>query len=52
MKFNVLEFDADIKNQIFYTLNIIYLYHIYLSNFTYVAALLFELLLDRVALSS
>ena len=24
MRFNVLEFDADIKNQIFYTLNIIY----------------------------
>ena len=24
MKFNVLEFDADIKNRIFYTLNIIY----------------------------
>ena len=24
MKFNVLEFDADIKNRIFYTLNLIY----------------------------
>ena len=26
MKFNVLEFNADIKNRIFYTLNIIYQY--------------------------
>ena len=24
MKFNILEFDADIKNRIFYTMNIIY----------------------------
>ena len=39
VKFNVLEFDADIKNRIFYTLNIMYSYHfIYMSNFTYVAA--------------
>ena len=32
MKFNVLEFDADIKNRIFYTLNIyIYIYEIYMK---------------------
>ena len=47
MKLNVLEFDADIKNRIFYALNIIYQYHfIFISNFTHVAALLFELLLS------
>ena len=47
MKFSVLEFEADFKNRIFYALNIMYRYHfIFISNFTHVAALLFELLLS------
>ena len=47
LKYNVLEFDADIKNRTFYIMNIIYSYRfIYMSNFMYVAALLFELLLS------
>ena len=45
MNFNVLEFEADFKNPIFYALNIIYLFHFMsISSFTHVAALLFELL--------
>ena len=47
MNFNVLEFEADIKNRIFYALNIIHQYHfIFILNFKHVAALLFELLLS------
>ena len=40
MNFNALEFKTDFKNRIFYALNIMYQYHfIFISNFTYVAAL-------------
>ena len=47
MNFNALEFKADVKNRIFYALNIMYQYHfIFISNFTRVAALRFELLLS------
>ena len=47
MKFNALELKADIKNRIFYALNIMYKYHfIFSSNFTHVTALLFELLVS------
>ena len=46
MSFNALEFKADFKNRIFYALNIMYQYRcIFISNFTHVAALVFELLL-------
>ena len=51
MNFNDLEFKADFKNRIFYALNIMYQYHfIFISNFTHVAALLFELLLSLLSL--
>ena len=47
MTFNALEFKADLKNRIFYALNVMYQYQfIFISNFTYVATLLFELLLS------
>ena len=47
MKFNVLEFETDFKNRIFYVLNKICKYHfISISSSTHVAALLFELLLS------
>ena len=45
MNFNILEFKADFKNRIFYALNIIYKYHfIFISSFTHVAVVFFELL--------
>ena len=45
INFNALGFKADFKNRIFYAMNVTYLYHfIFISNFTYVAAILFELL--------
>ena len=51
MNFNDLEFKADFKNRIFYAMNIMYQYHfIFISNFTHVAALLFELLLSLLSL--
>ena len=47
MKFNVFEFDADIKNRIFYTKDdISRLYSVHMLNFTNVAVLLFELFLS------
>ena len=46
MNFNILEFKADFENQIFYEQNVMYQYHfIFMSNFTHVAAIRFELLL-------
>ena len=47
MNFDILEFETDFENRIFYALSIIHKYHFTsMSSFMYVAALLFELLLS------